>query len=344
MINVEKRHMRHVEEALEPSLPIIDPHHHFWENAGGVEPFLHPRYMLDELFTDLQTGHNVVATVFLQCGAKMRDTGPEHLKPVAETEFVQTLADDAAAQPDNKINVAAGIISTADLCLGNAVDEVLDAHIAASPDRFKGIRFNAFWHNDQQVHSRAVVPEHHLQNPKLKEGAARLVHHGLTFETWLYHTQLEEFVAFAKALPDLTIIINHLGGPVGIGPYKNKADEVFADWSRGIKALSHCPNIYMKLGGINMETNGFDWDELDVPPTSDQIIEKTKHFYLHAIDCFGANRCMFESNFPMEAVAYPTLWNVFKKIAGDFSASEKASLFHNTAARAYSLPINIINA
>lgn len=337
MVDQAKRHLRRIERPIEPNLPIIDPHHHFWPSAGGTEPFLHPRYLLDDLLADMRTGHDVIATVFLNCAAARRTTGPEHLACVGETEFVNAIAEEAARRPDNHIDVAAGIVGSADLTLGAEVGEVLDAHLEAAPLRFRGVRFGLFWHEDREIHNPDLNPEPRIHDPRIREGANELARRNLSFESWVYHTQLAALAEFAGALPDLTIILNHLGGPIGAGRYATQRDEVFADWSRGMQALSAHPNVVVKLGGINMWTNGYDWDALDYYPDSAEIAEKTRRYYLQAIELFGAERCMFESNFPMESVAYPTLWNVFKRISAGFSSAEKAALFHDTAARVYRL-------
>lgn len=339
MTDSAPKQIRRIESALEPELPIIDPHHHFWREAGGVPPFLHPKYMLEDLFADLDTGHNIVATVFLQCLSDYRPDGVEHLRPVGETEFVHSLAQAAANMPDTRVKVAAGIIPTADLRLGAAVDEVLEAHLAVSPKRVKGIRSQLYWHDDPTIHARLMAPEPLLQHPNLRAAAARVAHYGLSFESWIYHTQLDEFTAFARDVPGLTLILNHMGGPLAVGPYADKQAEVFDHWSKGMARLSELPNVFVKLGGINMHLLGFNWDVRQPMISSADIAAATRHFYLHTIECFGPDRCLFESNFPMERVAYPTLWNVFKRIAAGFSPSEKACLFYDTARQVYRLDL-----
>lgn len=325
------------EAAMDPDLPIIDPHHHFWREAAP-DPFRHPKYMLPELTADLSSGHNIRATVYIQCGTGYRSDGPEHLKPVGETEFVQALADEWEQGGFGDTNICAGIIVYADLALGNAVDEVLAAHKEAAPERFKGIRYGAFWHEDADVHPpmMGTVPGI-LADENFRTSVDRLAAFDLTYETWIYHTQFDEFAAFAQRCAGTKIILNHLGGPAAGGPYAGKRDEVFAVWKEGMSKLAACANVVVKLGGINMAPTGFDWDERSSAPGSEKIALETRDYYLHAIDCFGPERCMFESNFPVERVAYPTLWNVFKRIVRDFSDGDKASLFYGTAARTYGL-------
>jgi predicted TIM-barrel fold metal-dependent hydrolase len=321
------------EAVIEPDLPIVDPHHHLWDHPDH-------RYMLDELRADTGSGHNVVATVFVECKAMYRAAGPEHLRPVGETEFVNGIAAQSASGIYGAMRACKGIVGFADLRRGAAVDEVLEAHLAAAPARFRGIR-----HASAYDESPAVRPTHTnppkglLGLPDFREGFARLARHGLSFDAWLYHHQIPELTALARAHPETVIILDHFGGPIGIGPYEGKRNEIFAQWMKDIVSLSECPNVVAKLGGINMAVNGFGWHKRDLPPSSDELAAATQDYYLHTIDCFGPDRCMFESNFPVDKLScsYDVLWNAFKKIARNFSAEEKAALFHGTAARVYRL-------
>jgi L-fuconolactonase len=324
------------ESALEPELPIIDPHHHLWDYPK-VE---NGRYLLDELLTDINTGHNIVATVYMECGSMFRADGPDALKPVGETEFVQGIAAMSASGVYGKTRVAAGIVSFADLLLGAKVRDVLDAHIAASPNRFRGIRHAVSWHESPDIrNAHSKPPEGLLLNKTFREGFAQLAPLGLSFDAWLFHTQIDELTDLARAFPDTTIVFDHFGGPLGIGPYAGKADEVFGAWQKSVNELARCPNVVAKLGGINMTLNGFAWNKREKPPTSQQLADATQRYYLHMIERFGPARCMFESNFPMDKLScsYAVLWNSFKRIAANFSATEKAALFHDTAARVYRL-------
>jgi L-fuconolactonase len=327
-----------VEEALEPDLPICDPHHHLWDRQPAR---VAPRYLLDEILDDAGAGHNVVSTVFIECGAMFRRDGPEALRPVGETEFVNGIAAMSASGLYGKTRVAAGIIGTADLRLGDAVGAVLDAQIAAGGGRFRGIRRAAAWDADPAVPAHRTNP-----GPKLflrddfRAGFAQLARRRLTFEAWCYHRQIPDVTALARAFPDTTIILNHFGGPLGIGPYAGKAQEVFTEWRGLIGELATCPNVVAKLGGINMEMNGFGWHERPRPPSSKELADATRHYYEHTIEKFGADRCMFESNFPVDkaSCSYTVLWNSFKRLTSGGSAVEKAKLFHDTAARVYRLP------
>ena len=324
-----------VEETLEPELPICDPHHHLWE-------FRHdrvaPRYLLDELLADMNSGHNIVSTIFIDCGAMYRADGPDEMKVVGETEFVSGVAAMSASGLYGSSRVAAGIVSSADLNLGAGVGAVLDAHIAAGGGRFRGIRRMATWDaSDAVANARDNPSEHMMLDATFRAGFAELAPRQLSFEAWCYHTQLGDLTDLARAFPDTTIILNHFGGPLGIGPYAGKQDEIFPHWQASIAELAGCPNVVAKLGGINMELNGFGWHEQARPPSSKELMEATRRYYEHAIQAFGVDRCLFESNFPVDMVtcSYNVLWNSFKRLTADYSTAEKAALFHDTAARVY---------
>jgi len=328
-----------VEEVIDPALPICDPHHHLWDRHGN-------RYLLDELLADTGQAdargahHNVRSTVFVECASMYRGDGPEPLRPVGETEFVNGIAAMSASGGYGDTRVAAGIVSFADLCLGAAVREVLQAHIDAARGRFRGIRHAAGWHASELIRNSHSNPvEHLLLDASFREGFAQLAPLGLSFDAWLFHPQLPELSDLARAFPDTTIVLDHFGGPLGIGPYAGQADAVYANWKRDIDALARCPNVVVKLGGLAMPVNGFDWHKRAPRPTSQQLADATARYYLHTIERFGPGRCMFESNFPVDKVScsYLVLWNSFKRLAAVFSPHEKAALFHDTAARVYRL-------
>lgn len=321
------------EEALEPDLPIIDPHHHLWDHPTS-------RYELDEIMADIAEGHNIRQTVFVECKSMYRDSGPEALKPLGETEYVNGIAAKSASGAFGETRVAAAIVGFADLRLGNAVDEVLNAHIARAPDRFRGIRHASAFDDSSDVRaSHTLPPKGLLGLPSFREGFARLEVYGLSFDAWLYHHQIPELTELAREFPGTRIVFDHFGGPLGIGPYEGKRAEIFEQWKKDVAELAACPNVVAKLGGLNMAVNGFGWHKRDLPPTSDELAEATRDWYLHSIDVFGPDRCMFESNFPVDKLScsYGVLWNAFKKIAKGFSESEKQNLFHDTAKRAYRL-------
>ena len=320
------------EDILEPDLPICDPHHHLWDHPGR-------RYLIDELIADTGSGHNVTSTVFVECMSMYRADGPAAMRPVGETEFVGGVAAMSRSGRYGPTRVAAGIVSFADLTLGEGVGPVLDAHIAASP-RFRGIRHAAGWDASDQVRNSHTNPPPGLYGDGgFRRGFAELARRGLSFDAWLYHPQIPELTSLARAFPDTTIILDHFGGPLGIGPYENRRKEVFTFWRGAIRELAGCPNVVAKLGGLVMPLNGFGFHRGERPATSAELVDATRDWHLHAIDCFGPARCMFESNFPVDkaSCSYHVLWNSFKRIAAGFGAGDKAALFHDTAARAYRL-------
>ncbi len=320
------------EDILEPDLPIIDPHHHLWHDRPSG------RYLLEELLTDLASGHNVVATVFMQCGWKHRTDGPEDFRPVGETEVVSAVAVLSASGAYGPARACAGIVGFADL-RSQQLDAVLEAHRAAGAGRFRGIRHTSAW-DDAIVPTTSVVPPPDLlHDPAFLRGLQRLGALGLTYDSWQYHPQLKDVLTAARAAPGTRIVIDHVGGPLGCGPYRGRRDAVFSDWAAAMKALATCPNVYVKLGGLAMPVNGFDYHNDARPPTSAHMAEDWKPWMQTCIELFGPQRCMFESNFPVDKgmCSYPVLWNAFKRIAAGASAQEKAALFHDTAARFYDL-------
>ena len=319
-----------VEETLEPELPICDPHHHLWDRSGS-------RYLLDELLADIGSGHNVVSTVYMECSSMYRASGTQALRPVGETEFVNGISAMSASGGYGDARACAAIVGFADLRLGAAAGEVLDAHRSASP-RFRGVRHAAGWDKSDDVrNSHTSPPQGLLGEAAFREGFAELQKRDMSFDAWLFHTQIPELTNLAKAFPDQPIIFNHFGGPLGIGPYEGKRAEILEVWKVDVAQLSECQNVVAKLGGLVMPINGFGFHQADRPPTSEALQSATRDYYLHMIDHFGAHRCMFESNFPVDktSCSYNVLWNSFKRIAAPFSAAEKAALFHDTAARVY---------
>jgi predicted TIM-barrel fold metal-dependent hydrolase len=326
-----------VEEPLDPDLPICDPHHHLWDLRPAR---LAPRYLLDEILADVQSGHNVVSTVFIECASMFKADGPEALRPLGETEFVNGIAAMSASGLYGPVRVAAGIIGTATLQLGDAVAAILDAHLVAGGGRFRGIRLGATWDaSDDVPNHRTNPPQGLFLRDDFRAGFAHLAPRQLTFEAWCYHHQIPEVTALARAFPDTTIILDHCGGPIGIGPYAGQSDEVYAQWRASISELATCHNVVAKVGGLQMEVNGYGWHLKRRPPTSQELVDATRLYYEYLIERFGVERCMFESNFPVDKVScsYTVLWNAFKRLSAGASAHEKAQLFHNTAARVYRL-------
>jgi predicted TIM-barrel fold metal-dependent hydrolase len=326
---------RRTEAILEPELPIVDPHHHLWERPGWV-------YMLDDLLADTNSGHNIVGTVFVQCRSMHRASGPEEMKPIGETEFVNGVAAMSASRGYGKAKLCAGIVGHADLRLGERVRPVLEAHIRAGGGRFRGIRHITAWDADPTLMNPAYAPPPELMaDATFRQGFACLAPLNLTFDAWLYHPQIGELAALAREFPDTRICLNHVGGPLAIGVYAGKRDEVFGAWSASIRELAQCLNVVVKLGGMAMRINGFDFHEKADPPSSEALAAAWKPYVETCIAAFGPQRCMFESNFPVDkgSYAYAPFWNACKILARGTSATEKADLFSGTAARFYRLAL-----
>jgi len=320
-----------VEAALEPDLPICDAHHHLWLDTGHTGwP-----YTLADLHADTGAGHNVVRTVFLECGAEYRTDGPKHLRCVGETEFVAAQAEAAAGSGQAEI---AAIMSSADLALGAAVEEVLAAHEAAGRGLFRGVRYITANDAHPPLSMGASAP---MDSADYRAGVRTIGAMGHTYDVMVYHPQLPELAAVARACAGTPIVVNHLGGFLGVGPYKDRREENLAVWKAGMADVAACPNTFLKLGGIGMPMLGFRWDRQPAPPTSEELAAPWIEPVRWVIDQFGPDRCLFESNFPvdMRGAGYVVLWNAFKRIAEPYSADEKRDLFHNSAARAYRLPM-----
>ncbi|MGR8948824.1 MAG: amidohydrolase family protein [Gammaproteobacteria bacterium] len=317
------------EEVLNPHQKIIDPHHHFFAPGGAF-----PQYDLSNLWDDTDT-HGVEKTVFIQCWEGYRDDGPEHLLCVGETQWVNGIAKAAQAQP-SKAQIGA-IIGTAELRMGAAVREVLEAHIEASP-LFRGIRLAAAWDADENIMDMPGV-EHAMlyDDEQFRAGFAVLDDMGLVFDAYNYHPQISSLTKLAKDFPNVQIVLDHLGTPLGVSGYAGRMDEIYAKWTGDVAELAKCPNVVMKLGGLAMPWNGFGYDDASRPPTSDELVADQGRYYHFAIQQFGPERSMFESNFPVDkcALSYTVLWNAFKKIAADYSTPEKDAMFYDTAKRVY---------
>ena len=324
-------------EILDPGREIVDPHHHLWPNGRR------DRYALAELYDDLRSGHDVVQTVFVECGASYRSGGPAHLRPVGETEWVAEAARaSACAEAPGPGPEIAGIVAFADLSAGDLVPEVLDAHEAAGDGRFRGIR-HAIARGDHRPGTendpgpaRAGL----AHEAQFQAGVRLLGTRGLTYESWHYHYQMADFIAVATSAPDTLCILDHFGTPVGVGRYRAQREEIFAQSKRDMAAAAALPNVVAKLGGMAMADSGFGWDGREQPVTAEEFAAAQREYYLHAIDCFGTDRCMLESNFPVEkvSVSYRVLYNAFKLITADFSEADKDALFSGTARRVYRLP------
>lgn len=320
------------EEIIDPERPIIDPHHHLWRRRRGAD------YLLDDLWEDTDSGHAIKKTVFIECHASYRRDGPEHLRPVGETEFVAEMARESRKGGADKAEIAA-IIAYADLRLDN-LEEVLEAHAEAAEGLFRGIRqAGAYEGEEDYLFIKPRQPQGIYRDRDFQRGVARLGRRGLTYDTWHYHHQNRDFIKLAQAAPDTAIVLDHFGTPLGVGPYVGQREAIYRQWKKDIAAIAKCENVFAKLGGLAMPDNGFNWNLQDRPPTSDEFVAAQKRYYLHALDCFGPERCMFESNFPVDkwSLSYHVVWNGFKKMVADFSESEKSKLFYETAAEVYGL-------
>lgn len=319
------------EPVLEPDLPIVDAHHHLWHRPDQ-------RYLLPEFLADLDTGHKVVASVFIQCHAMHRAGGPEEMRPVGETEFVAGIAAMSDSGGYGPTRVAAGIVGFADLTLGDRVEPVLAAHIRAGGGRFRGVRHSAAWDADLIIGNGHPAPGL-LAQAAFRAGLRRLTAMGLGFDLWVFHTQLAEALDLVRACPETSFILGHCGGPLGYGPYAGKRDAVFAEWKAGMAALAACPNVVVKLGGMMMRLAAYDYGALEMPPGSAELAEHWEPWILTCIERFGAERCLFESNFPVEkmGIGYGEIWNAFKRLAAGATPAEKRALFAGTAERVYRL-------
>ncbi len=316
-----------VEDVVDPATGVVDPHHHLWPPEGGLP------YGLDDLLTDLGDGHQVDATVFVECGAAYRRSDPDPMAPVGETRFVA----DAADQPGGE--VIRGIVARANLRLDN-LDEVLNAHDAAAGGRFRGIRHHLACADDPESYRIPGAAEPDLAADRsFRRGVRRLGERGLTYDAWLYHFQLDDLIDLVRACDGTTVILDHFGTPVGVGRWAGRRHEVWEGWRPRMAALAACENVVVKLGGLAMPDNGYGWDTAERPPSSDEMLAAQGDWYRATIDEFGPHRCMFESNFPVDrwSLSYRTVWNAFKKIAAEYSTSEAADLLGGTARRVYSI-------
>jgi len=314
------------EDVVDPEQRIVDPHHHLWPR-GSMLP-----YELADLTADVTGGHRVEHTVFMECHAAYRTDGPPERASLGETEFVSDAADRSGG-------LIAAIVGHVDLRLPN-LDELLDAHVEAGRGLFRGIRdpLSRAEPGDGLMIAGGA-PKGLAEDPAFRAGVRRLGARGFTYDSWHYHYQNPEFLALARAVPDTLMVLDHFGTPIGVGKYADQRDAVFEEWKRDITEIARCENVVAKLGGLAMPDNGFGWHTAARPPTSDEFVAAQRRYYEHAIESFGADRCMFESNFPVDrlSLSYRVLWNGFEKIAAGASAAERDALFAGTATRVYRL-------
>lgn len=319
----------HTEEAIGPRLPIIDPHHHLWD-APGLQPYLVP-----QLHEDTGGGHDVVATVFIDCVWDYRTDGPRELRALGETER----AVQAARQTrESGGAVIGGIVSHANMMLGSEAGRVLEAHEEAGDGLFRGIRHATAYADDPAVHRSHTKPTPGMmREPAFHDGVRELAKRGMSFDAWLYQPQIPELAELARAVPECTMVLDHLGGPLAVGRRSGQRDEVLAEWRPRIDEIAQCENVVIKLGGIGMKVFGVGFENNPVAPSSDDLVAVWGEPIRYAIERFGPDRCMFESNFPVdrESTSYVVLWNAFKKIAAEYSDDEQRALLHDTAGRVY---------
>jgi predicted TIM-barrel fold metal-dependent hydrolase len=321
------------EEIIDPQRPIVDPHHHLWDRGGQ-------RYLIEEMTDDIASGHNIVATVYVDCRSMYRATGPEAFRPVGEVEFANGIAAMSASGGYGKAAICAGIVSHVNLLLGDDARPVLEAEIAAGNGRFRGIRHSSAWDADPEVAGMyATRPKGLLLDPAFRRGFACLAPLGLSFDAWLFHPQIGELIDLAGAFPNTRIVLDHCGGPAGIGRYAGRRDEIFQVWKASITETAKCPNVTVKLGGLAMRLLGYDFHERPMPPSSAEVAAAWRPYIETCIEAFGPERGMFESNFPPDKgqCSYQVIFNAFKRIAAQYSEPEKAALFSKTASDFYQL-------
>src|SRR6476660_5937630 len=326
---------QHTEEIIDPARPIVDPHHHLW-HRGGL------RYMIEDMAEDIASGHNIIATVYVNCRSMYRANGPEAFRPVGEVEFANGVAAMAASGGYGPAAICAGIVSHVNLLLGEGAKPVLEAEIVAGNGRFRGIRHSSAWDADPNVAGiYATRPKGLLLDPTFRKGFACLAPLGLSFDAWLFHPQIGELTDLARAFPDTKIVLDHCGGPIGIGSYADRRDEIFRAWKASIQEIARCPSIAVKLGGLAMRLLGYDVHERPLPPSSEEAAAAWHPYIETCIEAFGPERSMFESNFPPDTgqCSYQVIFNAFKRIAAPLSEDEKTALFSQTAIDVYRLDL-----
>ena len=323
------------EAIIDPQRPIVDPHHHLWDRGGQ-------HYMIEEMVDDIASGHNIIATVYVDCRSMYRSHGPEAFRPVGEVEFANGVAAMSASGGYGSAAICAGIVSHVNLLLGNGARGVLEAEIAAGGGRFRGIRHSSPWDADPHVAGMyATRPKGLLLDPTFRKGFACLAPLNLSFDAWLFHPQIGELADLARAFPDTRIVLDHCGGPIGVGSYANRREEIFASWKASIQDIAKCPNVVVKLGGLAMKLLGYDFHERAMPPSSEDAARAWRPYIETCIEAFGPARAMFESNFPPDKgqCSYQVIFNAFKRLSAQYSEPEKTALFSKTAADFYRLKL-----
>lgn len=322
------------EPPLFPELEIVDAHHHLWDREGF-------RYLLEEFADDIgESGHRITASVFVQCRTMFRADGPDAYRPVGEVEFVRGVAAQARSGFYGSTRVAAAIVGGANLLMGTSVAPVLEDMAEAGGELFRGVRVPVASHPDPDVRSNPVpAPRGLMVSRAFVDGARELARRNLTLDIWAYQTQLDEVETLARQLPDLQIVVNHAGGPLGVGPYAGRKAEHQQAWRKALSRLATLPNVALKVGGFGMPIMGFGFDKGELPPDSRQLADAIRPYVDRCVSLFGADRCMFESNFPVDkgSFSYGVLWNAFQRIATHWSDDDRHAAFAGTAKRIYRL-------
>lgn len=328
------------EDVLEPELIICDPHHHLYD-WPGIPLGLPERYLLTDFVAEIENGgHRIESTVFLECTAFYRATGPEELRSLGETEFANAAAAMAASGRYGPVRICEGIVARVELNRGAAIGDVLERHVRVCGGRLKGIRDAGPWDDDLEIPRGHTAPPKGLyETSSFREGFAQLERFGLSFDAWQYHPQLPEVIALADAFPGTNIMLDHVGGVLGIGRYAGKSEAVFQEWSRNIRELAKRPNVWVKLGGMGQPLGPFDHPLRAQKPDSIELAAAWRPYVETCIEAFGPERAMFESNFPVDSLSctYRSLWNAFKRIAAGATQADKALLFRDSARRFYRL-------
>lgn len=325
---------QHHEAALSPEQPVVDAHHHLWDRQSG-------RYLTGEFSADIQaSGHRILSSVYVQCRSMLRRSGPEELKPLGEVEFACGAAAMFSSGHYGNAQGCEAIVAGVSLTAGEALQPAIDMMMQQSAGRLRGMRNPLAWHADPRVLSSPATPPAGLAGSAgFRRGAACLARNGLSLDVWVYHTQLKEIVDLARAIPDLRIVVDHCGGPVGVGPCQGQRDEVFSHWRNDLAQLAALPNVSIKISGLGMAVMGYPFAQAATPPDSLTLMQAWQPWFETIVGLFGAGRCMFASNFPVDKgmFSYGVFWNACKRLAHQATRDEKDQLFWRTAATTYRL-------
>jgi L-fuconolactonase len=320
-----------IEPVIDPNQPIIDAHHHLFDRPNQ-------RYLAEDFAADIGVDINVRATVFVQARSFYRTNGPDNFRPIGETEFAANIAEKAIASAGPKL--CAAIVGYADLMQGDEVRSVLEAHVAAGKGFFRGIRRILAWDSDERLLNPAYpTTEDMMDNAAFRAGFAQLANLNLSFDAWIFFHQIPKLTALAHRFPNVQIVLNHCGGILGIGSYADRRDDVFKQWRAAMAELSKCPNVTVKIGGLGMALSGFGFEQCAQAPSSETLAKAWQPWVNTCIDLFGANRCMFESNFPVDKGSYSYVigWNAMMRLSVGLTVAERTAIFLGTASRIYKI-------